>query len=142
MVVLFLGLVIGSRLIAGARSASWRDSWTTERRRIVTTVVVATVALAGWCAASFVSNQTFLFPVVGGTWNHELSLRPVGLTWVEELQFLVSCCIESIPISVLPALVIVLAVTVDRRPGAPLGRSRAAATSTWFARWRLPSAKR
>src|SRR6185369_6977001 len=41
-------------------------------------------------------------------------------TWPQELAFLVTCCLDSSPIVVIPILALVLAFTTDRRPGRPL----------------------
>lgn len=91
-----------------------------DRRTWVRTIVVAGAVLLPWCIAAFLSNRTFLFPFMQGTWNHGLSLAPTGWSWVDKLSFLVTCLIDAQPLVVLPLLFPLFVVVRDRRPARPL----------------------
>jgi len=119
-VVLFVGLVVVVRLVARAREQRWAAAWRGERASLARIALAGLVAILGWWIASYVSSRTFLFPMFDGTWNHALSLKPANLTWIEELQFLLWCCIEATPLVVVPPLVAVLSVVKDARLGKPL----------------------
>jgi hypothetical protein len=91
-----------------------------DRRRIAIVAVAAVLAIAGWWIAMYRSSDTFLFPLVDGTFNPAVTLRPSGVTWASELGFLVWCAAEPSPIVVVAPLFLVLLVVRDRRPGMPL----------------------
>lgn len=120
VVVLFVGLVLVQRLLATRRTTSWREALQIERARWQRVASVALLAIAGWWLAAFLSSRTFLFPYVSGTWNHDLSLRPSGLTWAGELADLMWAAIDTSPIVVVPVLFALLACTDDDRLGRPL----------------------
>jgi hypothetical protein len=120
VVVLFVVLVLAQRLIATKRMMTWREAVQLERVRWQRVAAVAVLAIAGWWLAAFLSNRTFLFPYMSGTWNHELSLRPTGMTWTQELLYVVWSAIETSPIVVVPVLFALLACTDDPRIGRPL----------------------
>lgn len=110
--VLFLGAVLLRRLLA--------SSWAKERLTWRAVISIAVVALMGWWIAAYASNRTFLFPLVGGTLTDGLTLKPTALTWLQELQFFMWCCIETGPIVIVAPLFVVLAVARDPRKGRPL----------------------
>lgn len=112
VVALFLVLSLLSRL----RTATWRD----ERRTWLLVIATSAAVLLPWCIAAFVSSHTFLFPVVDGTWNHALTLQQRGASWADHLGFVVSACIDSKPLAIVPILFVVAAVTSDRRLARPL----------------------
>lgn len=120
VVVVFVGLVLVHRLIATRRVMAWREAWSIERPRWQVIAGVAIAALAGWWVAAWLSNGTFLFPVWQGTWNHELSIKPVEAGWTDELLYLAWCAIESTPLVIVPILGALLAFTADDRIGRPL----------------------
>jgi hypothetical protein len=120
VVVLFVVLVLAQRLTATARLMTWRQAIQIERVRWQRVATVALLAIAGWWLAAFLSNGTFLFPFVGGTWNRELSLTPSGMTWTQELLYVIWASIETSPIVVVPILFALLACTDDDRLGRPL----------------------
>ncbi len=119
VVVVFVGLVLLSRLRAARRDASWGEAWARERRWWIRAIAGAFGAIACWWVAALVSSKTFLFPIIGGTWNHELSVSPLGTTWAQKLSFVLWSCIESTPIIVMPVFVIVMIVATEDRPGRP-----------------------
>lgn len=119
-VALFLAFAAASRLQREAREASWTVAWRRERRVWLAMVGVAFTVLLPWCIAAFLSNHTFLFPFMQGTWNHGLSLAPTGWSWVDNLSFLITCIIEAQPFVVLPIVFPLLAFTRDSRPSRPL----------------------
>ncbi len=81
-------------------------------------IVVA--ALAPWAYASFDACRTFLYPVIEGTWRRGLSLRPDVMSLADSAGHAAWTLIETAPFVVAPAVVAVLVVARDRRPGAPL----------------------
>lgn len=120
VVAVFVLSALLSRLFAVARAMPFREAWREERRAWATVIGVALAVLVPWCIAAQLSSHTFLFPVFDGNWNHELSLRPGVTTWSQELAFLVTSCIDTAPIAVIPILAIAAAFLTDRRPGRPL----------------------
>jgi hypothetical protein len=120
-VALFLALALVFR--------SQRLGWRVERRTWLITVAVAGACLLPWCVAAFISNRTFLFPFMKGTWNHGLSLAPSGWSWVDKLAFLMNCVIDAQPFVVLPIVFPLLAFTRDTRTGRPLAAFFLASTA-------------
>lgn len=120
-VVLFVGIALCSRLLSARREhGDLRTAWRLERVAWRNVVVVALPAIVGWWIAAYISSRTFLFPMMGGTWNSELSFRASEAAWTDDLSYVLWACIESTPIYVVPVLFAVLAVTPDARPGRPL----------------------
>jgi len=119
-VVVFVASVMIARLVTLARTMPMRSAWRTERRGWAMIAGVAMAVIVPWWIAAYESSHTFLFPIFDGTWNHELSLQPAVSTWPQELEFFVTCCLETSPIVVIPILALPLAFTADRRPGRPL----------------------
>ncbi|HEX2692178.1 MAG TPA: hypothetical protein VHN14_36460 [Kofleriaceae bacterium] len=119
-VAVFLAAVLISRLVTLSRTRPFREAWQRERGGWALVVGVALGAIVPWWIAAYASNHTFLFPLIDGTWNHGLSLRPAVTTWPEELGFLVTCCLEPTPITVIPILALALPFVADRRLGRPL----------------------
>lgn len=119
-VVVFVASVLISRLVTLARTMPLRDAWRNERRGWALIAGVALAVIVPWWIAAYGSSHTFLFPIFDGTWNHELSFKPAVSTWPQELEFFVTCCLETSPIVVIPILALPLAFTTDRRPGRPL----------------------
>jgi hypothetical protein len=99
--------------------AMWRMR--VDRRAWGRSALIGVGVLVPWFAAAFMSSRTFLFPLVHGTWNHELALSPAGRSWVEELSLLFSSCIDAQPITSTVLLVPLIAFTGDDRPARPLG---------------------
>jgi len=120
-VAVFVACVLVSRLVALARTSSPSIAWRDERRCWALTVGIALAAIAPWWIAAYGSSHTFLYPVVDGTWNHALSLRPQLTSWPHELGYLAVCGLETAPIVVIPVLAVVLPFVSDRRLGRPLG---------------------
>nr|MBA3539245.1 hypothetical protein [Deltaproteobacteria bacterium] len=120
VVVLFLAIVLGIRLVAARRSATWRAAVHRERTRWIAAVGFGLLGLVGWWIAAYASNRTFLFPIIQGTWNHALTLDPTAATWVSELGFFVQCCIESQYLHLVPVLWVILVFVKDTRAGRPL----------------------
>ncbi|HEY0483614.1 MAG TPA: hypothetical protein VGD37_39115 [Kofleriaceae bacterium] len=120
-VVVFLAAVLIARLIGVSRALSLGDAWRQERRRWLVVAGVALAVIVPWCIAAQLSSDTFLFPIIDGTWNHGLSLKPAVTSWPEELAALVTACLEPSPIAVIPILALVVVFTSDRRLGRPLG---------------------
>ncbi len=120
VVGLFVVIVLARRLLATRRVTSWREAVRLERARWLRLAAVTVLALAGWWLAALLSNRTFLFPYLGGTWNHELSIQPSGATWAQEVLRLAWAAIETSPIVVVPVLFALLAFTDDDRIGSPL----------------------
>jgi hypothetical protein len=120
VVVLFVGIVLWRRLRATRRVMTWREAWQIEKPRWRLVVGVALAAIIAWWIAAFLSNRTFLFPYVDGTWNHELSLVPAAMTWTQELASFLWVCIDTTPIVVVPILFALLVFTDDDRIGRPL----------------------
>lgn len=112
VVALFLVIALLFRL----RTATWRA----ERRTWLVTIGVSAAVLLPWCIAAYVSSHTFLFPIIDGTWNHALSLQQRGATWADNLGFMVSACIDSKPLAIVPILFVVAAAATDRRVARPL----------------------
>ncbi len=120
VVVLFVGIALLARLIAARREGGWGEAWRIERSRWTLTIVVALVVIIPWWLAAQRSSGTFLFPLVDGTWNHALSVKPAVMSWAEELTYVLWSSIETTPLTIIPVLFAVLCVTLDRRPGRPL----------------------
>lgn len=116
----FVASVLIARLIGLLRELPVREAWARERRHWAWTAGVALAVIAPWWLAAQLSSGTFLFPIVDGTWNHELVLRPEVVRWPEELGLLVTCCLDSSPLVVIPILALALAFVTDHRPGRPL----------------------
>lgn len=119
-VALFVAFALVSRLQREAGRTSWTSAWRRERRLWLVTIGVAAAVLVPWCIAAFLSNRTFLFPFIQGTWNQGLSLAPSGWSWVDTLSFLIVCVIDAQPFVVLPIVFPLLAFTRDSRPSRPL----------------------
>ncbi|HEY0985848.1 MAG TPA: hypothetical protein VGD80_02310, partial [Kofleriaceae bacterium] len=116
----FLAAVLIARLVALARAMPLAEAWRAERRHWVAAAAVALAVLVPWWVAAFRSNHTFLFPLIAGTWNHELSFNPAVVTWSQKLEFLLTCSLEPAPIAVVPIIAPVFAFAADPRPGRPL----------------------
>lgn len=119
-VAAFVAAVLISRLVTLARAMPSRAAWHHERRTWAQVACVALAVIAPWWIAAYLSSHTFLFPIVDGTWNHALSITPAVVTWPQELEFFVSCCVDTSPITVVPILAVVLVFVVDSRFGRPL----------------------
>ncbi len=120
VVVMFLAFTLLSQLAHQARTTRWRDAWRAHRGTWLHVIAVAVLALIPWCIAAFESNRTFLFPLMQGTWNHGLSLNPTAWSWVDQLSFFISCCIDTEPIVVIPVLFALVVFAKDARAGRPL----------------------
>ena len=112
VVILFVAL----SLIASRRDGGWKA----VRPRLVLVATVATAVIVPWWIAAYRSSDTFLFPIIDGTWNHALSVKPIVMSWAEELAYILWASIETSPLSVIPVLFAVLCATRDQRSSAPL----------------------
>ncbi|MBA3454812.1 MAG: hypothetical protein H0T42_17120, partial [Deltaproteobacteria bacterium] len=120
VVVFFLGFVLIVRLWTGARQNGLRVTWKVERGLWLVLIATTAIALAPYCIAAYRSNESFLFPLMAGTWNHGLKLTPYVWSWLQELEFFVWCCVEPHGIIVVVPLFCVLIIVKDDRPGSPL----------------------
>ena len=120
VVVVFTAISLALELRARASQSSWRDGWRSVRGTWLATTAAAVIAIAPWWIAAYRSSETFLFPLVSGTWNHELSLAPTAMSWADELAYILWATVETRPLVVMPALVAVLLMTGDRRRGRPV----------------------
>ena len=76
-----------------------------KRHRFIETSLAAgasLLALLPWLVVSYRSNHTFLYPLMGGTFNPAMALHASGMTWVEEVRLMVRAAAEAAPIRVLP----------------------------------------
>ncbi|TMQ18286.1 MAG: hypothetical protein E6J90_20465 [Deltaproteobacteria bacterium] len=119
-VAVFVAGVLIARLAELARTMPLRVAWREERRHWLTVGVAGFVVIAPWWIATYASSHSFLFPLVDGTWNHGLSLKPAVTTWPQELASLVGSVLDPSPIAVIPVLALVLAFASDSRSGRPL----------------------
>jgi hypothetical protein len=119
VVAMFFAFALVARLRAAAEDG-WRAAWRAERSWWLIAAGGAALVLLPWWIAAYTSNQTFLFPFLPGTWNHGLTLRPTALTWMQELEFLISSAIESEPLDIVVPLALLLLLTRDRRACRPL----------------------
>jgi hypothetical protein len=119
-----VAMFLAFSLLARLRKAAWRD----ERRTWLLVVGIAAAILLPWCIAAFASSRTFLFPVIDGTWNHALSLQVRGASWADNAAYVVSACLDSTPLVIVPILFVICAATSDRRAAAPLTALFAAST--------------
>ncbi len=120
VVVVFLVAIAASRVARYAAETSLRVAWHAEWRRWRPALALAALALLPWCAASFLSSRSLLFPVMQGTWNHALPLSPPSWTWADTASFFVTCCLEVQPIAIGIVFVALLPFVVDERPGRQL----------------------
>lgn len=120
VVALCFAFALVARLRAAARSHGLIEGWRCERRFWVAALATALAVLAPWWIAAYASNQTFLFPLLGGTFNPGLSLRPTALSWSAELEFLISAAIEAEPLDIVAPLLLLLLLVRDRRAARPL----------------------
>ena len=76
----------------GAKDLRWRQ------RLVEPTLamVFSLVALAPWMVSQWQSNHTFLYPVMGGTFNQALALQSSGMTLVRELQMQIWVAIDGV----------------------------------------------
>lgn len=91
-----------------------------DRRTWLLTLAVGAIVLVQYAIAAYAATRTFLFPFWGGTWNSAIELTPGVITWVDRLQYVITVCIETAPILILPPVALLLAFTRDERPGRPL----------------------
>lgn len=112
MVVLFLALF----LVRRALSRGWRG----ELRLAIAIIAAAGATLLGYLISAQVSNHTFLFPIIPGTWNHGIQLTPVLWSTMQEIEFFVWCCVEPHGLIVVVPLFCVLLFSRDQRAGKPL----------------------
>lgn len=120
IVALFFAFALLARLRSAAAAHGWAAAWRAERGWWLIAAGSAALVLAPWWIAAYTSNQTFLFPLVPGTWNHGLTLSPTALTWMQTVEFLIRLAIESEPLDVVAPLALLLLFTRDRRASRPL----------------------
>jgi hypothetical protein len=120
VVVLFLGLFVLRRALTRARVDGWRMAWRSDRGLAIAIVVTIAITLAPYCVAAYVSNQTFLFPMMLGDWNPGLKLTPVVWSAWQEIEFFVWCCVEPHGLVVVIPLFCVMVSARDTRAGKPL----------------------
>lgn len=120
VVAMFFAFALVARLRAAAAAHGWAAAWRAERSWWLIAGGGGLLVLLPWWIAAYTSNHTFLFPFVPGTWNHGLTLRPTALTWMQELEFLISSAIEAEPLDIVVPLALLLLLTRDRRASRPL----------------------
>jgi hypothetical protein len=120
VILVFLVMSLATRLYHAMRDQFFRAAWSQEWRSWRNGLVIALLALVPWWIATYRSSGTFLFPIVDGTWNHALSLKPAVYSWAQELQFLVWCAIDTTPLVVVAPLAILVALAEDDRPARSL----------------------
>jgi hypothetical protein len=116
----FLIAVLAGRLIAASRTMPVREAWQDDRRAWALSLGGAAALLVPWWIAALRASHTFAFPLLGGTWNAAIGLRPAGATAASDLAALVAAALETAPLVVIPLLAIVLAFVADHRHGRPL----------------------
>ena len=120
VVVLFLAFFVARRALTEARLTSWRAALRHERGLVIALLAAASLTLLPYFIAAYRSNDTFLFPVIPGTWNPGIQLTPVLWSGMQELEFFVWCCVEPHGIVVVIPLFCVLLFSRDPRAGSPL----------------------
>lgn len=113
--VLFPLIVLLTRL-----GRSPRTTFKTERPLWTATIAAGAVVLVPYWIAAWRSNQTFLFPVMHGTFNPAIPTTPMSFTPWQELEFFVKVLLEPEPVRVMLVLAPVLFLARDSRPGRPL----------------------
>ena len=91
-----------------------------DRRSWLVVAGVAVAVLVAYWIAAYRSSGTFLFPIMQGTWNASVTLHATAASWTDELQFLLTCFIESQPIVILPPVFALIAFSTDARPTRPV----------------------
>ncbi len=94
-------------------SKSPRGTW-------VRVMAIIGAVMLPWCIAAFISNHTFLFPFMKGTWNAGMTLGPSGWTWVDELSLFLTTAIYSTPIMLSLVVAPLIVVASDARSARPL----------------------
>jgi hypothetical protein len=97
-----------------------RAALRTERPLWIATIAAGAIVLVPWWIAAWRSNQTFLFPLMRGTFGAAIPTEPMVFTAWQELAFFVKVVLEPEPVRVMLVLAPVLFLVEDRRPGKPL----------------------
>lgn len=114
VVSLFVVLVMACRLFVD------KSSLRAELPRWRRLVVAGLFAIAPYCVATWRSNDTFLYPLIDGTFNPDIQMQPaLGSVW-QELQLFARMLLEPEPFRAGLVLLPVLLVARDRRAGRPL----------------------
>lgn len=112
-------LLLISYLREAARVAGWRGLWRSERRVAGIALAAVAVIVAPYMIAAVASSGTALYPVMRGTGNPALPLRPTGGTWFDEIAFFVRVGLTPQPIRVWWLILPVMLIARDRRPLRP-----------------------
>jgi hypothetical protein len=91
-----------------------------DRRLWIATIAAGAAVLLPYWIAAWRSNETFLFPLIEGTFNPDIPTRPTVLSPWQELQFFIKVILEPEPVRVMLVLAPVLLLAQDRRVGRPL----------------------
>jgi hypothetical protein len=110
---LFGLLVLLARLLPAPRA------WRSELPLWIASLLGGLVALAPYCLATWQSNDTFLYPLVNGTFNPDIQMQPALFSAWQELQFFIKVLLEPDPYRATLVLVPVLFFARDTRPGRP-----------------------
>jgi len=117
---LFALFVLVFHLRAQARLTSWRDAWRVERRTSLLAIAAAAIVLLPYLIAAWQAVHTFLYPILPGTANPAIPLRPSGSTILDELNFFVTVALNSEPIRVWWLLAPLMLLAKDTRARRPL----------------------
>ncbi len=112
-------LLLAIHLRAEATRSSWRSAWHAEKRTVALCVALGAVVLVPYLVAAWVSNRTFLYPLVLGTMDPAAPLRPTAVTWSDELTFFLSTTLAAEPIRIWWVLAPLMMLAKDRRPLKP-----------------------
>ena len=113
------GGALVTRLPSPLRALPAKDAWPLLRE--VATVALVTVALlVPWMALSYLSDRTFLFPMMKGNFRPDFGMLESGMSAIGRSQFLVKNALYDLPVKSFGLFVFAAIVAVDRRRGRPL----------------------
>jgi hypothetical protein len=96
------------------------EPWIKRLREPILVGVVTVAAVLPYCVMSWISNHTFLFPVVMGDANPSLQLQASDNTLAREATMAITTLMDGVPIRTMPILLILFAMVRERRPGRPI----------------------
>lgn len=116
---LFGLLLLLAHLRDVTRRLSWRQAWVAERATVLVAIGATAAVVVPYMIAAALSSGTPLYPIVLGTGNPAMPLRPAGGTWLDEIGFFIAVGFTPEPIHVWWLLLPVMALAADRRPMRP-----------------------
>lgn len=126
--VIMLAASYGLRLFGRRRSLETEQARSSSFGRDLAELLYAAglslVCIVPWLVVSWQSNRTFLYPVLGGTFNPALALKASDPSILRELKLQIGVFLEGVPIPTLGLFVLAAAVVREddsRRPLASLG---------------------